>query len=96
MIFLDAIVVKVRDGGHVRNKAAHLAISIDMDGIARAGHLGAGEPGHDVLGGRLRRTRQPRRAGDVLIICCDGLTGFPEAVGDRPGRKRPRKPAWST
>ena len=33
MIFLDAIVVKVRDGGHVRNKAAHLAISIDMDGI---------------------------------------------------------------
>lgn len=96
VIFLDAIVVKVRDGGHVRNKAAHLAISIDMDGIACAGHLGAGEPGHDVLGGRLRRARQPRRAGDVLIICCDGLTGFPEAVGDRPGRKRPRKPAWST
>lgn len=33
VIFLDAIVVKVRDGGHVRNKAAHLAISIDMEGI---------------------------------------------------------------
>lgn len=33
VIFLDAIVVKVRDGGHVRNKAAHLAIGIDMDGI---------------------------------------------------------------
>ena len=33
MIFLDAIVVKVRDGGHVRNKAAHLAIGIDMEGI---------------------------------------------------------------
>jgi transposase, mutator family len=33
VIFLDAIVVKVRDGGHVRNKAAHLAIGIDMEGI---------------------------------------------------------------
>ena len=33
VIFLDAIVVKVRDGGHVRNKAAHLAIGIGMEGI---------------------------------------------------------------
>ncbi len=33
VIFLDAIVVKVRDGGHVRNKAAHLVIGIDMEGI---------------------------------------------------------------
>ena len=33
MIFLDAIVVKVRDGGHVRNKAAHLVIGIDMGGV---------------------------------------------------------------
>ena len=63
VIFLDAIVVKVRDGGHVRNKAAHLVIGIDVEGIACAGHLGAGERGHDVLGGRLRRARQPRRAG---------------------------------
>lgn len=63
VIFLDAIVVKVRDGGHVRNKAAHLAIGIDLEGIARAGHLGAGERGRDVLGGCLRRARQPRRAG---------------------------------
>ena len=30
VIFLDAIVVKVRDGGHVRNKAAHLVIGIDV------------------------------------------------------------------
>jgi putative transposase len=26
VIYLDAIVVKVRDGGHVRNKAAHIAV----------------------------------------------------------------------
>lgn len=32
MIYLHAIVVKVRDGGHVRNKA-HIAVGVDMDGI---------------------------------------------------------------
>lgn len=33
VIYLDAIVDKVRDGAHVRNKAAHLAVGVDMDGI---------------------------------------------------------------
>ena len=33
VIFLDAIIVKIRDGGHVRNKAAHIAVGVDMDGI---------------------------------------------------------------
>jgi transposase-like protein len=33
VIYLDAIIVKVRDGGHVGNKAAHIAVGVDMDGI---------------------------------------------------------------
>lgn len=33
VIYLDAIMVKIRDGGHVRNKAAHIAVGVDMDGI---------------------------------------------------------------
>jgi len=32
VIYLDALVVKVRDGAHVINKAAHLAVGVDMDG----------------------------------------------------------------
>ena len=32
VIFLDAIVCKVRDNGSVHNKAAHLAVGIDVDG----------------------------------------------------------------
>ena len=35
VIYLDALVVKVRDGGHVRNKAAHIAVGVDMDGVKR-------------------------------------------------------------
>ncbi len=33
MIYLDALVVKVRDGAHVRNKAAHIAVGFDLEGI---------------------------------------------------------------
>lgn len=33
VIYLDAIIVKVRDGAHVRNKAAHIAVGVDMDGV---------------------------------------------------------------
>ena len=32
VIFLDALVCKVRDGGTVRNKAAHLAVGVDIEG----------------------------------------------------------------
>ena len=33
VIYLDAIMIKVRDGAHVTNKAAHIAVGVDMDGI---------------------------------------------------------------
>ncbi|BCT77991.1 hypothetical protein SCMU_38330 [Sinomonas cyclohexanicum] len=62
VIYLDAIVVKVRDGAHVRNKAAHIAVGVDMDD-ARARDLGPGRRGREVLGRGLRRAGQPRRPG---------------------------------
>jgi putative transposase len=33
VMYLDAVIVKVRDGGHVRNKAAHIAVGVDFDGV---------------------------------------------------------------
>ena len=33
VIYLDALVVKIRDGAHVANRAAHIAVGVDMDGI---------------------------------------------------------------
>jgi hypothetical protein len=64
VIYLDALVVKVRDGHQVRNKAAHLAVGAGPGrDQARAGHLGAGRRGRQVLGGSLRRAAQPRGPG---------------------------------
>ena len=60
MIYLDAISVKVRDGGHVGNKAAHIAVGVDMDGIKHVlGIWVQTTEGAKVLGGSVRRARQP-------------------------------------
>lgn len=64
VIFMDALVVKVRDGTHVANRSAHIAVGVDMDGPqARPGHLDPGGRGSEVLGRRVRRAGQPRHQG---------------------------------
>jgi putative transposase len=80
IVYLDALVVKVRDGHQVRNRAAHIAVGVDLDGVKHV--LGiwvqAGE-GAKFWAGVCAELRN-RGIRDVLIVCCDGLTGFPEAV----------------
>jgi putative transposase len=80
IVYLDAMVVKVRDGQAVRNFACYLAIGVNCDGE------------RDVLGIWFQRTEgakfwlqvltelKQRGVADVLVACVDGLTGFPEAI----------------
>ncbi|MDI6945080.1 IS256 family transposase [Microbacterium barkeri] len=80
VIYLDALVVKVRDGGHVRNKAAHIAVGVDMDGIKHVlGIWIQASEGARFWAGVCAELAN-RGVRDVLIVCCDGLTGFPEAI----------------
>lgn len=80
VIYLDAIVVKVKDGSHVVNKAAHIAIGVDMDGIKHV--LGIWVQTHEgaKFWAQVCADLANRGVRDVLIVCCDGLTGFPEAI----------------
>ncbi len=80
VIYLDAIVVKVRDGAHVTNKSAHLAVGVDMDGIKHV--LGIWVQAHEgaKFWAGVCADLANRGIGDVLIVCCDGLTGLPEAI----------------
>lgn len=80
VIYLDAIVVKVRDGGHVRNKAAHLAIGVDMDGIKHVLGIWVQTTEGAKFWASVCAELANRGVRDVLIVCCDGLTGFPEAI----------------
>lgn len=80
VIYLDALIVKVRDGAHVRNKAAHIAVGVDMDGIKHVlGIWIQATEGAKFWAGVCAQLAN-RGVRDVLIVCCDGLTGFPEAV----------------
>ena len=80
VIYLDAIIVKVRDGGHVRNKAAHLAVGVDLDGVKHVLGIWVQTTEGAKFWASVCAELANRGMRDVLIVCCDGLSGFPEAV----------------
>ena len=80
LVFFDALRVKMRDEGTVRNKAVYLAIGVTPEGRK------------DVLGIWIEQTEgakfwlrvmtelKSRGVNDILIAIVDGLKGFPEAI----------------
>ena len=97
VIYLDAIRVKVRADHRVSNRSAHIAVGAGHGRRqARAGDLDPGRGGGLILGPRVRRSGQQGGARGVLIVCCDGLTGLPEAARGGPGPTPWSPPAGST
>ena len=80
VIYLDAIIVKIRDGGHVRNKAAHIAIGVDTDGVKHVLGIWVQATEGAKFWASVCAELANRGVRDVLIVCCDGLTGFPDAI----------------
>jgi len=80
VIYLDALVVKVRDGAHVRNKSAYIGIGVDLEGVKHVlGIWVQTSEGAKFWAGVCAELAN-RGVRDVLIVCCDGLTGFAEAI----------------
>ena len=80
ILHIDALVVKVRDGGAVDNKAACLVTGVDIDGFKHVlGIWIAAAGGAKFWAGVLTELRN-RGIRDVLFVCCDGLTGITDAV----------------
>jgi putative transposase len=80
IVYIDALVIKVRDAGTVDNKAAHLVIGVDTDGYKHAlGIWIAAAEGARFWGSVLAELRN-RGVKDVLFVCCDGLGGLPDAI----------------
>jgi putative transposase len=81
ILYIDALVIKVRDQGVVRNKPAYLAIGVDVDGRKHVLGiwLGDGDEGAKYWLAVLTEIRN-RGTTDVLIVCCDGLKGLPDAI----------------
>lgn len=80
IIYVDALMVKVRDGAHVRNKAAYLVVGVDTDGIKHVlGIWIANTEGAKFWMSVFSELRN-RGVRRVLIACCDGLEGLPDAI----------------
>ncbi len=80
IVFVDGLRIKVRDGGTVTNRAAHMVVGVDVDGFKHV--LGiwvqAAEGAKFWLG--VFTELRNRGLRDPLIVCCDGLTGLPDAI----------------
>lgn len=80
VVFLDALRIKVRDGGRVVNKSAYLAIGVDMDGIKHILGIWLAKEEGASFWAQVCANLATRGVQDVFIVCCDGLKGLPEAV----------------
>ena len=81
VIFLDALRIKVRDGGRVVNKSAYMAIGVDLDGIKHILGLWIAKDEGASFWAHVCANLSNRGVKDVFIVCCDGLKGLPEASG---------------
>jgi putative transposase len=80
IVYIDGIRIKVRDKGAVTIKSAHLVIGVDTDGRKHAlGCWIAEAEGAKFWHSILTQLRN-RGLRDILIACCDGLTGLPDAI----------------
>ncbi|WP_372460272.1 IS256 family transposase [Nocardia coffeae] len=82
IVYIDALWIKIRDGA-VSNRPVYLAVGVDLDGCKHILGLWIG-PADSGEGARFWASvlAELRNRGitDVLICCCDGLTGLPDAI----------------
>ena len=80
IVFLDCIVVKVRQDKRIMNKAVYLALGVDLEGQKELlGMWISQNEGAKFWLGVLTELKN-RGLEDIFIACVDGLTGFPEAI----------------
>jgi putative transposase len=81
ILYIDALVVKVRTSGTVINRPAYLAVGVDVGGRKHVlgVWLGDGGEGAKFWLAVLTELRN-RGLADVIFCCCDGLKGLPDAI----------------
>jgi putative transposase len=101
IVYLDAMMVKMRHEGKVENRAVFTAIGINVEG--KKSVLGLWVNGNEGAKFWMSVLMNLKNRGvkDVFLICTDGLKGFPEAIeavfpSTLVQTCRPQaKPAWS-
>lgn len=80
IVYLDCIVIKIRDNLRVINKSIYLALGVNMDGKKELLGLWMSDNEGAKFWLSVLTELKSRGVQDILIACVDGLKGFPEAV----------------
>jgi putative transposase len=80
VLFLDAMVLKIREGGSVQRKACYLALGVTVEGDRDVLGMWFQENEGAKFWMQVLADLKQRGVRDILICCVDGLKGFPEAI----------------
>jgi len=80
IVYLDCIVIKIRDNLRVINKSIYLALGVNMDGKKDLLGLWMSDNEGAKFWLSVLTELKSRGVQDILIACVDGLKGFPEAI----------------
>ncbi len=80
IVYLDAIHLKMRESGQVKNQAVYLALGINIEGHKELLGLWVGENEGSKFWLNILSELKNRGVQDILIACVDGLKGFPDAI----------------
>src|SRR5438046_6685880 len=86
IVYLDALMVKVRDEGHIQNKAVYVVLGVDLDGQKDVLGLWVAQNKGAKFWLQVLTELKNRGVQDILIACVDGLKGFPEVRNISWGR----------
>ena len=80
ILYLDCLMVKTRQSGHVANRAIYLAIGVNTDGMKEVLGLWTAATEGAKFWLSVVTELKSRGVENILIACVDGLKGFPEAI----------------
>jgi len=80
ILYMDALRVKVRDGGHIQNKAIHVAMGVNLEGHKEILGLWTAQNEGAKFWLQVLTDLRNRGVKDIFIACVDGLKGFPETI----------------
>jgi len=80
IMYLDALMVKVRDEGHIQNKAIYVVLGVNLEGQKEVLGLWVAQTEGAKFWLQVLTELQNRGVKDIFIACVDGLKGFPEAI----------------
>ena len=80
ILYLDALHVKIREAGHVQNRAIYVVIGINLEGNKEVLGLWAGQAEGAKFWLQVVTELKNRGVQDIYIACVDGLKGLPQAI----------------